>query len=162
CMNSCGQHGIASIGFHGSSLKSAGKTLPALQVLLGGGIVGNGVGRVGDKAIKVPSKRGRDVLRTLLHDYETHGQENALFNDYYDRQGERYFYDLLKPLTDLATLQDQDFVDWGREERFATAIGVGECASVVIDLVATLLFDAEEKLAWSQEALAAGQYADGI
>jgi len=162
CMNSCGQHGIASIGFHGSSLKSAGKTLPALQVLLGGGIVGNGEGRVADKVIKVPSKRGPDVLRTLLHDYETNGQENELFNDYYDRQGERYFYDLLKPLTDLATLRDEDFVDWGREEKFATAIGVGECASVVIDLVATLLFDAEEKLAWSQEALANAQYADGI
>jgi sulfite reductase (ferredoxin) len=162
CMNSCGQHGIAAIGFHGSSMKSAGKTLPALQVLLGGGIVGNGVGRVADKVIKVPSKRGPDVLRTLLHDYETNGQENELFNDYYDRQGERYFYDLLKPLTDLATLRDEDFVDWGKEESYATAIGVGECAGVVIDLIATLLFEAEEKLAWASEALANNQFADGI
>lgn len=162
CMNSCGQHGIASIGFHGSSMKSAGKTLPALQVLLGGGIVGDGVGRVADKVIKVPSKRGPDVLRTLLHDYETNGAENELFNDYYDRQGERYFYDLLKPLTDLATLQDDDFVDWGQEQKYATAIGVGECAGVVIDLVATLLFDAEEKLAWGAEMLDNKQYADGI
>ncbi|HEU4551548.1 MAG TPA: HEPN domain-containing protein [Chitinophaga sp.] len=162
CMNSCGQHGIASIGFHGSSLKSAGKTLPALQVLLGGGIVGNGVGRVADKVIKVPSKRGPDVLRVLLSDFEANGQENELFNDYYDRQGERYFYELLKPVSDLAALQDEDFVDWGQEKKFATAIGVGECASVVIDLVATLLFDAEEKLAWSADALAVGQYADGI
>jgi len=162
CMNSCGQHGIASIGFHGSSMKSAGKTLPALQVLLGGGIVGNGVGRVADKVIKVPSKRGPDVLRSLLHDYETNGQENELFNDYYDRQGERYFYDLLKPLTDLATLRDEDFIDWGKEENYATAIGVGECAGVVIDLVATLLFEAEEKLAWGAEALANHQFADGI
>ncbi|KAA2240236.1 nitrite/sulfite reductase [Chitinophaga agrisoli] len=162
CMNSCGQHGIAAIGFHGSSMKSAGKTLPALQVLLGGGIVGNGVGRVADKVIKVPSKRGPDVLRSLLHDYETNGQENELFNDYYDRQGERYFYELLKPLADLATLQNEDFIDWGHEEKYATAIGVGECAGVVIDLVATLLFDAEEKLGWGLEALAANQYADGI
>ncbi|HEY1166349.1 MAG TPA: nitrite reductase [Chitinophaga sp.] len=162
CMNSCGQHGIAAIGFHGSSMKSAGKTLPALQVLLGGGIVGNGVGRVADKVIKVPSKRGPDVLRSLLHDYETNGQENELFNDYYDRQGERYFYDLLKPLTDLATLRDEDFIDWGKDENYATAIGVGECAGVVIDLVATLLFEAEEKLAWGAEALANNQFADGI
>jgi sulfite reductase (ferredoxin) len=43
CMNSCGQHGMANIGFHGSSLKAADKrVLPALQVLLGGGTVGNG------------------------------------------------------------------------------------------------------------------------
>ena len=162
CMNSCGQHGIASIGFHGSSMKSGGKVLPALQVLLGGGIVGDGIGRVADKVIKVPSKRGPDVLRTLLNDYEANGAENEKFNDYYDRQGERYFYDLLKPLTDLASLQDEDFIDWGQGDKFATAIGVGECASVVIDLVATLLFEGEEKLQSGTAALEANQYADSI
>jgi sulfite reductase (ferredoxin) len=162
CMNSCGQHSIASIGFHGSSMKSAGKVLPALQVLLGGGIVGDGVGRVSDKVIKVPSKRGPDVLRALLLNYEANGLENEKFNDYYDRQGERYFYDLLKPLTDLASLQDEDFIDWGQGDKFATAIGVGECASVVIDLVATLLFEGEEKLECSKIALNEKQYADGI
>lgn len=162
CMNSCGQHGIASIGFHGSSLKSGGKVLPALQVLLGGGIVGDGVGRVADKVIKVPSKRGPDVLRTLLKDFEANGQQNEKFNEYYDRQGEKYFYDLLKPLTDLNSLIDEDFVDWGQGDKFATAIGVGECASVVIDLVATLLFEGEEKLQWGKTALDDKQYADSI
>ena len=162
CMNSCGQHGIASIGFHGSSLKSGGKVLPALQVLLGGGIVGDGVGRVADKVIKVPSKRGPDVLRTLLRDFEANGQQNEKFNEYYDRQGEKYFYDLLKPLTDLNSLIDEDFVDWGQGDKFATAIGVGECASVVIDLVATLLFEGEEKLQWGKTALDDKQYADSI
>ncbi|MBC8111443.1 MAG: nitrite/sulfite reductase, partial [Verrucomicrobia bacterium] len=51
CMNSCGQHGMATIGFHGSSLKANGKVLPALQVLLGGGTVGNGEGRIADKVL---------------------------------------------------------------------------------------------------------------
>lgn len=162
CMNSCGQHGIASIGFHGSSMKAAGKVLPALQVLLGGGIVGDGVGRVADKVIKVPSKRGPEVLRTLLQNYAENAQENEKFNDYYDRQGERYFYDLLKPLTDLNALIDEDFIDWGQGDKFATAIGVGECASVVIDLVQTLLFEGEEKLEWGKVALDANQYADSI
>jgi len=162
CMNSCGQHGIASIGFHGSSLKSGGKVLPALQVLLGGGIVGDGVGRVADKVIKVPSKRGPDVLRALLLNYEANAQQHEKFNEYYDRQGEKYFYDLLKPLTDLGTLEDEDFVDWGQGDKFATAIGVGECASVVIDLVATLLFEGEEKLQSGKIALDEKQYADGI
>jgi len=162
CMNSCGQHGIASIGFHGSSLKSGGKVLPALQVLLGGGIVGDGIGRVADKVIKVPSKRGPDVLRSLLKDYEANAEGNEKFNDYYDRKGEKYFYDLLKPLTDLASLLDEDFVDWGQGDKFATAIGVGECASVVIDLVATLLFEGEEKLQSAQSAFDQQQFADGI
>ncbi|RAJ83235.1 sulfite reductase (ferredoxin) [Chitinophaga dinghuensis] len=162
CMNSCGQHGIASIGFHGSSLKSGGKVLPALQVLLGGGIVGDGEGRVADKVIKVPSRRGPDVLRALLHNYEINALPEEKFNQYYDRQGEKYFYELLKPLADLTSLSDEAYVDWGQAEQFATAIGVGECAGVVIDLVATLLLEAEEKLELGAAALVQGAYADGI
>ncbi len=78
CMNSCGQHGLAHIGFHGSSLKSGGKVLPALQVLLGGGVLTDGAGRISDKVLKVPSRRGPDVLRTLLHDYEANGEGQGI------------------------------------------------------------------------------------
>lgn len=162
CMNSCGQHGLAHIGFHGSSMKSAGKVLPALQVLLGGGVLRDGAGRVSDKVLKVPSRRGPDVLRSLLNDYEDNAQEKELFNDYYDRKGEKYFYELLKPLADLTTLTDGDFIDWGQAEGYSTAIGVGECAGVMIDLIATLLFEAEEKLDWSLQSLANGAWADSI
>jgi len=113
CMNSCGQHGMANLGFHGSSLKSGKSVLPALQVLLGGGTVQNGEGRIAQKLLKVPSKRGPEVLRYVLNDYLTNKQEGETFNAYYDRNGKDYFYQLLKPLTDLTTLTAEDFVDWG-------------------------------------------------
>lgn len=163
CMNSCGQHGMANIGFHGSSLKAANKrVLPALQVLLGGGTVGNGLGRVADKVIKVPSKRGPEVLRVVLNNYEENANEGEYFNDYYDRQGEKYFYSLLKPVADLSTLKDDDFIDWGGTEQFQTEIGVGECASVIIDLVATLLMESEEKFDWTTAAYEENRFADSI
>ncbi len=162
CMNGCGQHSIANIGFHGSSLKSGSNVLPALQVLLGGGTVGNGAGRVADKVLKVPSKRALDVLRALLDDYENNAKEGEYFNDYYERMTEKYFYILLKPFTDLTTLNDDDFVDWGHEVKYTTAIGVGECAGVMIDLVATLLFEAEEKETWAQQALSQRLFSDSI
>jgi len=162
CMNSCGQHGLAHIGFHGSSLKAGAKVLPSVQVLLGGGTVGDGVGRAAEKIVKVPAKRATYVLRAVLDDYKANSVEDELFNDYYDRQGKDYFYRLLKPLADLSTLTEEEFVDWGHQETFATAIGVGECAGVVIDLVATLLFEADEKLGWSKEAFADGRWADAI
>ena len=162
CMNSCGQHGMANIGFHGSSLKANGKVLPALQVLLGGGTLGSGEGRIADKVLKVPSKRGPDVLRVVLSDYETQMLEGEYFNDYYDRFGEKYFYTLLKPLADLSTLQNSDFVDWGQTEAYETEIGVGECAGVMIDLVATLLYESEEKAEWTKEAYEEGRFADSI
>ncbi len=163
CMNSCGQHGMANIGFHGSSMKSADKkVLPALQVLLGGGVVGNGVGRAADKVIKLPSKRTPEALRWLLSDFQNNASTNEKFNDYYDRNGEKYFYNLLKPLADLTTLTDGDFVDWGHTEAFATEIGVGECANVRIDLVGTLLLEASEKAEAAHEAFGENRWADGI
>jgi len=162
CMNSCGQHGIAEIGFHGSSLKANGKVVPAVQVMLGGGTVGDGVGRAAERVIKTPSKRATDVLRTLLNDFKANSTAEERFHHYYDRQGKDYFYQLLKPLADLTNLSDDEFVDWGHEETFKTAIGVGECAGVVIDLVATLLYESEEKLDWAKQALENKAWADGI
>jgi sulfite reductase (ferredoxin) len=160
-MNSCGQHGLAHIGFHGSSMKVDKATLPALQVLLGGGSLGNGAGRIAEKVIKLPSKRVLDIIRTLLNDFSEHHDDES-FNEYYDRRGNKYFYDLLKPLAETSSLTDQDFIDWGNEEKFKTEIGVGECAGVIIDLVATLLYDAEEKLSLAQESFEEGRFADSI
>lgn len=162
CMNSCGQHGLAQIGFHGSSFKVGTNVVPALQVLLGGGSSGNGQGRISEKVIKVASKRAPDVLRTLFDDFEMNAAEGEYFNSYYDSKGKDYFYQLLKPLGDNSTLIETDYVDWGSSETFQTAIGVGECAGVIIDLVATLFFEAEEKLARSAEAFDHGQYGDSI
>lgn len=161
CMNSCGQHGMASIGFHGSSLKAKGQVLPALQVLIGGGVLGSGEGRIADKVLKVPSKRGPDVLRYVLNDYKANANDQSFLN-YSKEKGDRYYYELLKPLSSLETLQAEDYIDWGQQEKFATAIGVGECAGVMIDLVATLILEAEEKIAASEECLAADKWADGI
>lgn len=162
CMNSCGQHGMASIGFHGSSLKVKGQVVPALQVLIGGGVLGSGNGRIADKIIKVPSKRGPDVLRFLLNDYKENAEQDESYWEYTVRKGEKYFYELLKPLASTETLLAEDYIDWGQEEKFATAIGVGECAGVMIDLVATLILEAEEKLAMSVECLDNKAWADGI
>lgn len=162
CMNSCGQHGLAEIGFHGSSVKANGQVVPAAQVMLGGGTVGDGKGRVAERVIKVPTKRVLHVVDTILQDYKRERSAEENFHAYYDRQGKGYFYSLLKPLSDLTNLSEDEYLDWGHEETFATAIGVGECAGVVIDLVATLLFEAEEKVDWAKQAFEQSQYADSI
>jgi sulfite reductase (ferredoxin) len=162
CMNACAQHGIADIGFHGSSLKAGQQVLPALQVLLGGGPQGDGNGRVADKVIKIPSKRGPLALRTLLNDFADNREEGEYFITYYLRMGEKYFYHLLKPLADLTSLMDDDFVDWDQHEKFETAIGVGECAGVRIDLISTLLFESDEKISLAKETFDKRYFADSI
>lgn len=161
CMNACGQHNMAHIGFQGMSMKAGKVVIPALQVLLGGGNLGDGKGRFADKVTKIPSKRGPEALRILLNDFE----ENAGgkdFLDYYDEKGQIYFYDLLKELGDASTVTPADYIDWGNTEEYKIAVGVGECAGVVLDLVATLLLEAYEKIDLGKEALEQGRWSDSI
>ncbi|WP_299535189.1 HEPN domain-containing protein [Ulvibacterium sp.] len=162
CMNACGQHNMANIGFQGMSIRTKDKLVaPALQVLLGGGNDGNGNGRFADKVIKIPSKRGPEALRLILDDFDANGK-GAPFADYYAEKGQIYFYDFLKPLTEIDNLTPEDFIDWGATERYKKAIGVGECAGVVIDLVATLLFESEEKIQNAKDTFDQGKWAASI
>ena len=162
CMNACGQHNMAHIGFQGMSVRTKDKLVaPALQVLLGGGNQGNGNGVFADKVVKIPSKRGPEALRLILDDFDANGNGTS-FLEYYAEKGQMYFYDFLKPLTDIDNLTADDFVDWGTTEKYVKAIGVGECAGVVIDLIATLLFESEEKIDSAKDALQAGKYAASI
>lgn len=162
CPNSCGQHGIAGIGFHGSSLKAGDLVLPALQVLLGGSIQSDGKGQIADKVIKIPSKRGLDALRMLLIDYKEQKQQDELYTEYYNRQGKMYFYQLMKPLTVLDTISGEDFVDWEQDKKFKVETAVGECAGVIIDLVSTLLLEAEEKIQFAGESFQRHKFSDSI
>lgn len=161
-MNACGQHNMAHIGFQGMSVRTPEKLVaPALQVLLGGGVLGNGDGRFADKVIKIPSKRGPQALRAILDDFKANAGSQD-FLSYYDEKGQRYFYDFLKPLSETDNLVESDFVDWGNDEKYIQEVGVGECAGVVIDLVQTLLLEAKEKLGNAIEAFEGKNWVDSI
>ncbi|MBR9853857.1 MAG: HEPN domain-containing protein [Algicola sp.] len=162
CMNACGQHNMAHIGFQGMSVRTKDKLVaPALQVLLGGGNYGDGKARFADKVAKIPSKRGPQALRLILDDFEANGN-GASFTDYYEEKGQLYFYDFLKPLTDVDNLTQEDFIDWGNEERYKKEIGIGECAGVIVDLVATLFLESQEKIENAEEAIKEGKWAASI
>jgi len=163
CMNSCGQHMIAPIGFQGMSMKTKDKRiLPAAQILLGGAILTGGKGKFADKVLKIPSKKTPDALRLILDDYLSNKEDNQLFYEYYDSREKNYFYDLVKHFSDTESLLDSDFVDWGHDADYIKAIGIGECAGVVVDLVATLFLESEEKIQQAQRALNQEQYQDSI
>ncbi|APY01100.1 HEPN domain-containing protein [Lacinutrix venerupis] len=162
CMNACGQHNMANIGFQGMSIRTKDKLVaPALQVLLGGGNLGNGNAYFADKVVKIPSRRGPEALRRILNDFEANAN-GKLFVDYYKEKGEKYFYQLLTDLSDVENLTQEDFIDWGTEEAYVKAIGVGECAGVVIDLIATLFLECDEKIEEAEEALNNKVYSGAI
>ncbi len=150
CMNSCGQHMAANIGFHGSSIKHNNHVLPAMQLVLGGGPDPNGKGFIAEKIIKLPTKRIPEAVKLVLNDYQDHGGD-LYYNDYVAEKGRRYFYGLLKPLANLETITEADYRDWGQEENYHQAIGVGECAGAMLDVIATILGDAEDKVQAAQD-----------
>lgn len=162
CMNACGQHNMANIGFQGMSIRTPDKLVaPALQVLLGGANKGNGQGVFADKVVKVPSRRAPIALRRLLDDFQINAN-NLSFEDYYQDKGQMYFYDMLTDLSDVSNLTQDDFIDWGNTEVYEKAIGIGECAGVVIDLISTLFLESEEKLELAKEALENNVYSHAI
>ena len=162
CMNACGQHNMANIGFQGMTVRTPDKLVaPALQVLLGGGNLGNGNALFADKVVKVPSKRGPEALRRILNDYEANANGKE-FVDYYKEKGEKYFYDFLNDLQDVTNLTQEDFIDWGEADKYVKEIGIGECAGVVIDLIATLFLESDEKIENAKEAFGNGVYSGAI
>ena len=162
CMNACGQHNMANIGFQGMTVRTPEKLIaPALQVLLGGGNLGNGNGAFADKVVKVPSRRGPEALRRILNDFEANANGQA-FIEYYKEKGEKYFYHFLNDLQDVSNLTQEDFIDWGEEEKYLKQIGIGECAGVVIDLIATLFLESEEKIENANEAFKNRVYSGAI
>ena len=162
CMNACGQHTLAHIGFQGMTLKANGNIAPATQILLGGGVLGNGDGRFADKVLKVPAKKTPLVLRWILNDFEQNKLETEDFFGYYDRKTKDYFYQNLKHYSDTDQLQPEDFIDWGNEAKYEKAIGIGECAGVTIDLIQTLIFEAEEAYSWALNGLKENRLNDAV
>ncbi|MEM1260136.1 MAG: HEPN domain-containing protein [Bacteroidota bacterium] len=162
CMNSCGQHVMANIGFQGISLRTKDKLVaPALMVLVGGGNFGNGSARFAEQVVKIPSKRGPEALRLILDDFEVNGNGKK-FEAYFADRGKDYFRDFLKHLSTVDNLTAADFIDWGNTEKYKKEIGIGECAGVIVDLVATLFFESKEKIEKAEEAIDKGKWAGSV
>ena len=62
CPNSCGQHHVAAIGFHGTMRHAGdGRQIPEYQLHLGGGFNEDGV-QFGRHIVKIPAQRSGEAL----------------------------------------------------------------------------------------------------
>jgi sulfite reductase beta subunit-like hemoprotein len=135
CPNSCGQHHIAQIGFHGAAIKAANtdeRQVPAYHVFLGGQR-GDGHVRMGELLkTRVPAKRAPQVVERFVRYYEANrADDTEEFNAFVDRVGSKVFENLL---TDLALPPEfsvhamEEFIDWERDGLYVLERGEGECA----------------------------------
>jgi len=160
CMNACGQHMIADIGFHGSSIKKNELVVPAVQIVLGGGQYDDHPNFIAEKVIKLPTKKALEALGILIEDFNLQKTEEQNFHSYYWEKGKKYFYSLLKPLSDITQLSEKDLFDWEQDELYKQEIGVGECAGVILDVVGTIFKDASVKLKKAEQEFSKEKYAE--
>ncbi len=69
CPNSCGQHHIADIGWHGAVKNVNGVAYPMYQLHLGGGVDGAGA-RFGRQVVKVVARRLPEAVAVLVKLYD--------------------------------------------------------------------------------------------
>jgi sulfite reductase beta subunit-like hemoprotein len=127
CPNSCGQHHIADIGWHGAAKTVAGTAYPMYQLHLGGGVDASGA-RFGRQVVKVVARRVPEAVALLLKLYETERTDGEAPADFYRRVDPKRVVAVLGDLASTAPVAGEE-TDVGEETGFHVAIGAGECAA---------------------------------
>lgn len=132
CPNSCGQHHVAAIGFHGTVRHVGdGKQVPEYQLHLGGGFDADGV-QFGRHIVKIPAQRAGEALLRLLDLFRDEREQDEDARAFFRRVTKE---DVVEALGDtildsrFTNLRDSDIFDLGKEQVFDVAIGRGECAA---------------------------------
>lgn len=155
CPNSCGQHHIASIGFHGGAKKLNGILTPHYEVFLGGRISEDKV-IFGTSVIKIPAKNAPQAMKNSINDYKSNKQDEESFGEYFDRMGKAHFRELLNPLKTLPDIEQspESYIDYGSTQKFSLEDrGQGECAGAVTDMITDRISEAERALFQGKLAL---------
>ncbi|MBI1976632.1 MAG: nitrite/sulfite reductase [Candidatus Omnitrophica bacterium] len=162
CPNSCGQHHLADIGFFGGAGRNDGRSVPYANLLLGGSPK-EGNATFSQLMLKVPSKRGPQVVKKILELYRAERKGGETFTDFVQRIGKERVKQELSEFTAIAGFDSNpdDYNDWGQKEQFVLHQGVGECAGV--EMQATSKFsEAENLLLQSENLFRFDQFTDTI
>jgi len=132
CTNSCGQHHIANIGFHGTSKTVDGKAVPHYQMMIGGYTGVNGQAIFGKRVAQVPAKRTSEATKTVLETFKKEKGEHETFVQWAGRVGLPKLKEIVAPFTSIPSYDDdplmyEDLGDPGKP--FVLKIGKGECAA---------------------------------
>jgi sulfite reductase beta subunit-like hemoprotein len=130
CPNSCGQHHVAGIGFHGAAKHAGGQAVPAYQMFLGGSVDGEGA-HFGRRSVKIPARRVPEALTRLLELFRDESRAGETAPAFFKRVDLARVDAALADLTTFAPgdLAVDDYRDLGSDVPFRVEMGEGECAS---------------------------------
>jgi len=131
CMNSCGQHHVADIGFFGTERRAHGQSAPGYQMLLGG-YVGQEQIHFGDKALRLPAKSAAQAAVRVLRRFTDERVSGQSFRAWMDAAGGASAIAAdLKDLDQFPT-PDEDpsfFIDFDETSPYTVEVGASECAT---------------------------------
>jgi sulfite reductase beta subunit-like hemoprotein len=131
CTNSCGQHHVADIGFHGAERRAHGRPAPGYQLLLGGH-VGNTEIEFAHRALRLPAKAAAEATVRLVGRYSDERTAGEPFAAWVERVGgTKLLAAELKDLDEWPTPEERPdyFTDFDETGPYVAEVGEGECAA---------------------------------
>jgi sulfite reductase beta subunit-like hemoprotein len=131
CTNSCGQHHISDIGFHGAERRAHGRPAPGYQLLLGGH-VGNTEIEFGHRALRLPAKAAAEATVRLVGRFADERQPGEAFPVWLERVGgAKVVAADLKDLDEWPTPEENPdyYIDFDETGPYVADVGEGECAA---------------------------------
>ncbi len=130
CTNSCGQHHISDIGFHGVERRAHGRPAPGYQMLLGGH-VGNTEIEFGQRALRLPAKAAAEATVRVVGRYAEEREIGEAFMSWLDRAGgAKAVATELKDLDEWPDPEERPdyYIDFDETGPYVADVGQGECA----------------------------------
>jgi len=139
CPNSCGQHGIATIGFFGGGGRNGKDMYANYQMSLGGRFDGETM--LGQTCLRVPAKRVIPVILKIIELFKENKQSDDTLKSWIHRIVNDSEDSAIKSINDIKKIleplivppnkdDDPDFyLDYGSDSSYHTKTGKGECAA---------------------------------
>ena len=139
CPNSCGQHGIATIGFFGGGGRVDKDMYPIYMMQLGGR--SDGETMLGVSCLRVPAKRVIPMILKIIELFKQNKQPEDDLKSWIHRVVNGIDNSNIKSIEDLKKIllpltippsktEDPDFyADYGSDSSYHTKTGKGECAA---------------------------------
>lgn len=132
CTNSCGQHHIANIGYHGASKNVDNRAVPHYQLMIGGYTAPDGKAVFGKRIAQIPARRVPEASKAVLDAFKKEKAGSETFLQWAEKTGVPKLKDLVAPYTTIPSF-DQDplmYEDLGDPGKpFKVEMGKGECAA---------------------------------
>lgn len=132
CTNSCGQHHVADIGFHGVERRAHGRPAPGYQLLIGGNL-GDTEVEFAQRAMRLPARVAAKATVHIVGRYAEERVPGETFAVWTKRVGGAKV--IAKDLAELDVWPDPDerpeyYIDFDETGPYVAEVGQGECAGI--------------------------------